>query len=212
MNSFKLTENFFKTATRFIDFHFESVKAKAVKIKTNMRIVMKALYFKDTKLQFLIEPTSHSDYCECADEILTEEPCEGCHNILEHQFIVQLIKRNTDSGLMSIEFGSDDTLEEVLTRFNQLPREIQFCPCENLAKKDGLCELCYIHNYERKEEEGGDCCVCKENSGRWVQLECNHILHYHCARNIRCIGLLKCPMCRVVSNEHLGLLKDPYME
>ena len=75
-------------------------------------------------------------------------------------------------------------------------------PCSNPDQYD-RCEDCYIYSYIRKEEEGGDCCVCMQNDGVWVKLECNHIIHKSCWNKIlkgRCMNL--CPLCR--ANTRVG--------
>lgn len=72
-----------------------------------------------------------------------------------------------------------------------------FCGCGQLATMNEACDTCYIHGYVRSEEEGGDCCVCHENGGRWIKQQCGHILHRHCLLNIKVEGTKrKCPLCR----------------
>ena len=72
------------------------------------------------------------------------------------------------------------------------------CHCGRRATMNGACDECYIHSYVRSEEEGGDCCVCHENDGRWVKLDCGHILHNHCFFEIKVEAeqKRKCPLCR----------------
>ena len=69
-------------------------------------------------------------------------------------------------------------------------KKYTLCHCEkDFAEKDGWCKRCYAYVCEQEEE----CCVCKENLGVWVELNCKHIMHEYCWN--KTIGL-NCPLCR----------------
>lgn len=65
--------------------------------------------------------------------------------------------------------------------------------CGNLVVEDDQCEDCYVHDWYRGEE----CCVCKEDNGHWVRMECGHIIHKACFSSM---VNSKCPLCRAPSS------------
>lgn len=124
-------------------------------------------------------------------------------------FSVRSNKLMPESGNKVIPQTWEDCFEQMAHNF-PANCEYNICDCGRLCaeicqeppssnpEQYDKCQDCYIYSYTRTEEEGGDCCVCMQNGGRWVKLGCNHILHKVCWNKIikyKCKD--KCPMCRV---------------
>ena len=62
--------------------------------------------------------------------------------------------------------------------------------CEKVAFKNGLCENDYIFDCKNKKD---DCCICRENNGAWIKLNCGHVLHKEC--NFYNGSKEGCPLC-----------------
>ena len=100
----------------------------------------------------------------------------------------------------------DNSEKAIVGWINWLKEEWKTCVCGKEVARGDHCRDCFIHAYERTEEEGGDCCVCHENNGRWAKLSCGHVLHIHCWKKV--VGN-KCPLCRSGIN-HVKVRYDPY--
>ena len=61
--------------------------------------------------------------------------------------------------------------------------------CWRIAAEDDQCEDCYVHDWHR----GENCCVCLEDGGHWVSMDCEHIIHRVCFLSMT---EMKCPLCR----------------
>ena len=148
----------------------------------------------------IIEITSsytHKDYCigyRCECLLLT--------------YTLSILHQHDKMLLDSITFH--DTTEWIdLT--NKLSSRIgttyTICMCgRDISIMDGLCKLCYIFQYTRSEEEGGDCCICLSNKGAWVKLPCEHCIHSQCYYGM---VVNKCPLCRADFNR-CDIIINPY--
>ena len=87
----------------------------------------------------------------------------------------------------------EKTVEEALKIVGSIPVSYELCKCGDIAEQDEWCIMCYVHRYTRTEAEGGVCCCCYENEGRWIRLECKHELHQHCFNKL---ASMLCPLCR----------------
>lgn len=79
-------------------------------------------------------------------------------------------------------------------------KTFKFCNmpnCYSLAVENDQCVDCYVHDWHRGEE----CCICKEDDGHWVSMNCDHIIHYNC---FHAMDSKKCPLCRAPAT----LIKD----
>ena len=142
----------------------------------------------------------HNDECEEIDETTEQDECD-CDN--GRQFTAAILYKNIE--LTKYEFGEKTDKAQLFEWLDKIQTVYELCRCGELVRKDGWCSTCYIYRCERTEEEGGVCCVCLENEGRWIKLGCNHALHKSCYEN-----LMKpaCPLCR---HEHSGFDNDPYL-
>lgn len=100
----------------------------------------------------------------------------------------------------------DITADTLYRWVEALQEEWKLCQCNSVATIRGKCKTCYMHGYVRTEEQGGDCCVCHENDGRWIRYQCGHEVHVHCHRKIT-TG--KCPLCRAETTSSTSRY-DPY--
>jgi hypothetical protein len=101
-----------------------------------------------------------------------------------------------DYKIICLTETSLDRLLDVLVEFYKNPIK-QICVCGKLCFKnrhneEKYCEDCYINRFERTEEEG-NCAICLENDGVWIELPCKHQFHKYCLRNIK---KWECPLCR----------------
>jgi len=136
--------------------------------------------------------------CECDDVAIPLG--EGCDCEYEgEKWAVNLYHRDTGCSGKSfmdrkiISARHDGAEKAIVDWINGLKEEWKLCVCGDKVARGDQCRDCFIHAYERTEEEGGDCCVCHENNARWLKLECGHVLHTHCWEKI--VGN-KCPLCR----------------
>lgn len=119
--------------------------------------------------------------------------------------------------------GKAPSLESVMDVVDSW-EDFRLCPCGKVTEDPDRmwCGYCFIYRYTRTEDEGGDCCVCHENEGRWVELPCGHQVHNHCyfsikreERNGSPIGDMykdhtrKCPLCRRLTTNS-GVELNPF--
>lgn len=146
-----------------------------------------------------------SEYNDCEDNVITaeEEKCEECKEIHGIYFTATISLKKCAADC--IEFTKDTTLEEMLEKIEKYSGKVyDFCSCDSIAFKDGLCTYCYIHSYTRTEEEGGNCSICYENGGRWCEFEqCKHQFHTGCVLKM---DKKICPLCRGKGE----ITKDPF--
>jgi hypothetical protein len=192
---------------RFIDINMDKVIKKAQSAHHNSDYD-ESITFQRFIFQLQYRLGYHEDGCEEGEEpILFGHGCDKC-NYTKVQIRSNIQYQHPDKNRPTIEdiyIDADKVgiAEQVqLLLFKKQGKGWTLCMCKRLAEKDGMCEECYIHSYERTEEEGGNCCICYENNGRWTKLECGHIFHRHCAYNIKKENgfVVKCPLCRKPSD------------
>jgi hypothetical protein len=158
-------------------------------------------------------PPQHDESCELVDEgyIPFGGTCEHCKENEEKWWMGLYLNSNGARRLIerkTISARGEQTEDRYLSALAWvvgLPKEWKICLCGGeKAIRGDFCRTCYLHSYKRTEEEGGDCCVCHENNGRWVKLECGHILHSYCWGKV--VGK-NCPLCRKASHSQS---LDPY--
>jgi hypothetical protein len=156
----------------------------------------------------------HDESCELFDEgcLPLGGTCEHCEEEKERWWMGLYLFSNGGRRLIekhTISVMGDDKHLVALGWIVGLSKEWKICLCgAEKAIRGDFCRRCYLHSYKRTEEEGGDCCVCHENNGRWTKLECGHILHSYCwDKVLECGGRRNCPLCR---KESLIPSRDPY--
>jgi hypothetical protein len=106
--------------------------------------------------------------------------------------------------IFSVKLTEKETFEKFLS--DEFKFEYEFCPCGEKVFENGMCKNCFLYDYEHEE----DCCVCLQNGRRWVELECGHLLHFNCRREIK---NKKCPLCRTkteIKNSRFGFGDSGY--
>lgn len=194
--------------TRFIDVYYEPAIRRSATSSGGQ------LYHKHIgkfNIEYNCSVPEHDDDCEYEDEVSEEHDCK-CSKYMTLTVVLQYISighRYTflDSYDMTIDLGADK--EEIFDWVKKLPDTYQLCVCGEKAEKDNWCYNCYIFRYTRSEDEGGNCCVCLENEGRWTKLRnCGHIIHSHCWDKIKISTCCStCPLCRQLPAGHD---MDPY--
>lgn len=112
--------------------------------------------------------------------------------------VLQSEKNSEIANAENIATSLEKVCQHIRTWEGKTFYECKYCS-ERIVYKDGKCKECYIHQYERTEDEGGECCICRENGGQWAELTtCGHIMHYNCCKKIERNGDKKlcCPLCR----------------
>ncbi len=169
----------------------------------------------------------HDDYCEKNSEdsdedvelITLEDDCECYKGVsvqveLRYRPIVgkriTLLSTTISGQEDRFSDGKAPSLESVIAVVDSW-EDFRLCQCGEVTEDPDRmwCRDCFVYRYTRTEDEGGDCCVCHENEGRWVELPCGHQVHQHCYFSIKreerngCpIGDMykdhtrKCPLCR----------------
>lgn len=163
----------------------------------------------DYQIMYDVYIPYHDDDCPKPGETKETDNCD-CEKCREYTAYLAYhpkeAGRHINIQLAEYQFTVYSDKKDLLEWLDKLPSTFNLCSCgENLVKRDNWCSTCYIFRYERTEEEGGACCVCLENEGRWVKLSCKHIIHKNCYRH-----LVKdeCPLCR---NPNEELIEDPYL-
>lgn len=170
------------------------------------------------RLRFSPTGPLHHDGCPCDGEAIPrgDDGTLRCTECDVYPASIHFGLDHNDRHIASMTYGLSMTLETFSTWIQELPTDWSLCLCKTVLRdypspKEGVCGQCYIHSYTRTEEEGGVCCICHENEGRWVKLSCVHAIHYHCHLNMndshRSARGLKCPLCR---EDVKGLTMDPY--
>lgn len=168
-----------------------------------------SICYKEWQFEIELVLPQHHDECECDDvAIPLGERCD-CEYDYE-KWAMRLYHRDTGCSNKNHMAGTVISARHSLGEkaieswINWLKEEWKTCVCGKEVVRGDHCRDCFIHAYERTEEEGGDCCVCHENNGRWAKLECGHVLHTHCWEKV--VGH-KCPLCRNPSGK---TTRDPY--
>jgi len=172
---------------------------------------------KDWKLAISVLAPEHEEDCSHADngdDLAYEETCDECDPVPHRLFFHLSYKR---TYIDHKQYCLAVTQESFLTWIQSLETEWKLCRCGETLRsypspKEDVCSQCYIHGYIRTEEQGGDCCVCHENDGRWIRFKCNHEIHYHCYRVMTDNGKrsMKCPLCREPIIPISDNVVDPY--
>ena len=208
METLTLSKRGYAVFKRFIEAKFgkvmENAKEATQELETDYALDRE--YFNDKwKVDLDYCMATHQEHCTNGDSMIYGEECHYCeYNQME-----------INIRLLYGELGKWEVLEYKCFRASTLTKEIliawldwlaenknawKFCRCGEVATMNDACDRCYIHGYFRSEEEGGACCVCHENDGRWVKLHCGHILHKHCFIKIKTeapsASMRKCPLCR----------------
>jgi hypothetical protein len=155
--------------------------------------------FGKFKVDYTANIPLHDESCDLEGKVTGDDDC--CCDKYAYGFYLNLLYHTyKDVNLISYQFNQMDPLEQALKWVSDIPSSFELCSCMDCrVVKDGWCNNCYMYRYLRTEEEGGACCVCMENEGRWVKLlPCNHTIHVHCYGRLRnpYPHTTKCPLCR----------------
>jgi hypothetical protein len=144
---------------------------------------------------------NHEEHCWKGEDVtlLLKDDC-SCDK--EVGFIIDL---SFDKHTLFYKQIHETNLDGALKIISQIKLEYNICQCREVSTKGVWCDECYIYRYTRSEDEGGMCCVCHENEGVWVRLDCKHEIHRHCCKLIQEVRqpsgyYKKCPLCRHLSN------------
>lgn len=210
MEAITLSKRGYTVFKRFVDVRFE----KALDIAKNAQDISDDdgidhhIFNKLWKVELNYNIGMHENDCPKGDGELMSygEKCDACHHD-ELEFIISIMYFNDmqwkclEEKSISAEHVTKDKLFAWLNWVEETKNVWKFCYCGKKATMNEVCDACYIHSYYRTEEEGGDCCICHENNGRWIKQECGHILHTYCWWKIKTESNYgrKCPLCRYVS-------------
>lgn len=207
--SITLTPRFISVLGRNFEVNREEIIKDGLQFPDNDNGFIKWFaYGKNIQVRFMSEKNEHHHMCSNGSIVTAEEKkCEECEEIHGITFTLCLENKTTEIIMESIKFTKDTTLEEMLEKLEKYSGKVyDFCSCSlgKVVYKDGLCDSCYIYSYTRTEEEGGDCSICYENSGRWCEfVECKHQFHYNCVLKM---DKRICPLCRNKGD----IKKDPF--
>jgi hypothetical protein len=190
----ELTPRFIQVLSRAIKVNREEIEADL----DNHDHEQGFMYNEKFNVKFDYDLQRHSEDCEEYDEdsdnIVVGE-CKECGS--------EYIRYDCDIyygkfRFKTVSWSKTTPLGELMEKLLDLSGEkYQVCKCGNVGKflqYDGMCKTCLIWSYKRTEEEGGDCSICYENDGRWIELKiCKHQFHYGC---IKKNNNNKCPLCR----------------
>jgi hypothetical protein len=196
---------------RYVEMNFDDVLERAKKAKKNLYDTPYFIRVSNWTLKLDYYMGFHQDDCEKDknEDISFNQKCDECDYqkvrigiIVYYEYNPKKNDLRIDSLLLDADIAIKENMYEFLNKIEG--KQWTICPCNSIAKKDGFCEECYIHSYERTEEEGGNCAICYENNGRWIKLECGHIFHTYCIRNVVTTSsngssngwIKKCPLCR----------------
>jgi hypothetical protein len=169
-------------------------------------------YNEKIKVNFTFYSKQHSEDCEEYDEDSDNYITGECKECGSEDIQYRCIIHYDDNYITTVKWNKTTTLSHLMEMLLDLSGEkYQVCKCGNTGKLlqyDGMCKTCFIWSYTRTEEEGGDCSICYENNGRWVELKtCKHQFHYGC---IKKYNNKKCPLCRHEYITHCDFTMDPY--
>lgn len=194
---------------RWIETKFDSMIKEGVDATDNNDEDVYLLFNNNWKIELAYFLPCHKEGCDDEDtQLLHGNTCDKCAN---EEMTFSIYLRYSQDGMFR---HSSTILEYRSLSFDHVSKEMLFrwldsvetknkwtiCRCGQRATMNEACDSCYIHGYVRSEEEGGDCCVCHENDGRWIKQQCGHVLHIHCFLKIKMEGMQrKCPLCRASS-------------
>lgn len=207
MNPITFTQRFIDVLTRKLEVDYTHIKQTGLDFPNNDHTLDGFRYGKDDEkiyVEFSASQNEHHELCEMygdieeEDNYVTEEQgeCEICKEKFCMRYTILIRARRCT--LTVITYYDDTTLEQVIAMVKDLTGKVfEFCKCGDTVVKESKCKACYVHSYTRPEEEGGDCAVCYDNGGRWMQFnECKHAFHYGCFKKLQDIPKKVCPLCR----------------
>ena len=219
--SFTATKRFCDLTTRWLEVNWNEILKDGHRFYEGEAYIQ-ILNFKNVRVTVASHPVWHNHLCDGEDnQGRVTEDCNECDAECGTEFVFAIqhwkIKSNNDTVFTeykTVIHKEDAYVGDGYERYKQAELEntilkirewegktwdtCKHCEDEPVYKND-LCEDCYIYDYERTEEEGGECCICRENGGKWVKLStCGHILHLTCCKKIECNVDKKkcCPLCR----------------
>lgn len=226
--SFTITKRFCDVVSRWLEVRWEKVVENGRKFPDRDIILAEISYNGLVRVFIYSAINGHSLHCDNDGDVQDGDECNCEYGILFTVYVQLWGDRDVDNITLYVYSIIINDESEALVKVSEFIRSlegkiVQRCSLcsKNASYKDGLCDECYIHQYERTEDEGGECCICRENGGRWVKLiACGHIIHLHCCKKIEANADKKkcCPLCRVPwCDVNVGgvvllprLKKDPY--
>jgi hypothetical protein len=204
----ELTPMFIQVLSSSVEVNREEIESDLNKFESSDGFPYKGKFY----VSFTVQDLEHSEDCEEYDEdsdnnYITGE-CKECGS--DKLYICNILCG--DNCITNVTWTKTTTLEELMAKIQLLSGKYQVCKCGNInigkLSYNGMCKTCYIWRYTRTEEEGGDCSICYENNGRWIELKtCKHQFHYGCIKKNKNI---KCPLCRHEYISHCDFEMDPY--
>jgi hypothetical protein len=202
---------------RFFDIYYEKALAypKCHALEDEGEVESRKFRIQDQifiEVSYVAIQPLHEDDCEIDGEDMTDTRTsedQTCDCDKNWQFNANIdLKGETGKhycGVDVFHFTQNTEKSRLFDWLAKIETNFKLCSCGYRVKRDNWCADCFIHRYERTEEEGGDCCICLQNEGVWVKiLPCNHILHLHCRLKI---PGWNCPLCR---QEMKGFEVNPY--
>jgi hypothetical protein len=214
--------------TRWIDLWGDNIIARAKEQDDDIddpEVEVDSVCFGDSDIGMLSLTISVMlGYCEegCdnwKDAIAFPKKCETCKSTTQ-EIIISLSyhkknekKTNLYSTRIYLECITPDMFRNII---KALPPAYHLCSCEQKvcdstdpeSPKSKWCATCFVYRYTRTEEQGGDCCICYENEGRWTRFSCGHEIHHHCYMKLSIdpekiriseyatSACKRCPLCR----------------
>lgn len=191
---------------RFVEVHYNDAMKRLQSLKDDNEECLCADTFGNKKYDVSITPwiESHDDNCDYSGATQKDQPCD-CNKDRHNTFQIYYGKEKTVIFSYHCEDESD---AELISKLNTFDSFI-LCNCGSKVQVQsrGWCNTCYINRVTRTEEEGGDCCICMENEGRWIKTDCGHYMHNSCYFKIenKCITeghtsrwCRSCPLCRAI--------------
>jgi hypothetical protein len=140
------------------------------------------------------------------EDIPYPETCDLCDSLTQRLEISLSYHRKGEKKILlhTIQLDLDEiTVDKIYEVIQSYQSTYYSCQCDRLvydpsdreAPLGKWCMNCYIFRYKRTEEQGGDCCICYENEGRWARFPCGHETHYHCYSKMPA-NARRCPLCR----------------
>lgn len=172
-------------------------------------------HIKDWLLKIHVFTPQHEHDCPHEGEDLAYgETCDECN---PETHTLRFILTYKKTCIAHVNYGLEVPQKTLAAWIRSLENEWKLCRCGQPLRmfpspNEALCSPCYIHSYTRTEEQGGDCCVCHENEGRWIRFKCAHEIHLHCYRRMtdNARENMKCPLCREPITPVSTHVVDPY--
>lgn len=189
-----ISQRFCDVISRSLHTNWDYILRNGNNYKNTHKPIMSVIY-NDIIIE-IMSSLNHKDYCIG----------ENC-NCLVLTYTLS-ISQNDGILLDCITFNDTSEMNNVISEISALNgKTYTICMCgADTTFMDNLCKTCYIYQYRRPDEEGGDCCICLSNIGSWVKLPCDHYVHTHCCYRM---VVKKCPLCRAHFNTH-DIIKNPY--